>query len=44
MIRFTWRHTETEDPGTPLDWRAVARIAATLFLNLPFWINKGALS
>jgi hypothetical protein len=39
--RIRWSDPESEDPSTPIEWRAAAAIMATLFLNFVFWNGVG---
>lgn len=42
MLRLRWSDPAPDDPSTPVDWRAASLIAATLFLNFPFWYFHGS--
>jgi hypothetical protein len=41
VLSFRWSDPEPDDQSTPVDWRFVALIVATLFLNFPFWYVHG---
>jgi hypothetical protein len=41
--RLRWFDREPADQATPVPWTHAAVVTATVFLNIPFWIDRGSI-